>query len=158
MDQRRKNIRLSEECYIGTRAYSITICANARQDLFTDCDLVLSLMKILRETLTDEFDVHIYTFMPDHLHILMSGKNHASDMVRSLKLFKQKTGYWYKQKFNEKLWQKSFFDRVLRSEDSVEGVAWYILNNPVRAGLVKDPFNYRFSGSFFYDDLEFLKP
>ena len=34
------------------------------------------------------------------------------------------------------LWQRRFYDHFLRSEESVEATARYILSNPVRQGLV----------------------
>jgi len=46
------------------------------------------------------------------------------------------------------LWQRSFFDRALRREETVEAVALYIFNNPVRAGLVRRAADYPLSGSF----------
>ena len=45
------------------------------------------------------------------------------------------------------LWQRSYFERVLRDDEDVVGVARYLLNNPVRAGLAASPQEYRFIGS-----------
>jgi hypothetical protein len=45
------------------------------------------------------------------------------------------------------LWQEGYFERVLREEDTTLDVIAYILQNPVRAGLVGDPGAYPFSGS-----------
>ena len=44
-------------------------------------------------------------------------------------------GYIAKQ-FNI-IWQRDFFDHRLRNEENVEAKAFYIRNNPVRAGLIK---------------------
>jgi len=41
------------------------------------------------------------------------------------------------------------YDHVLRKEESIEGVARYILDNPVRKGLVSDYKEYPFSWSFW---------
>jgi hypothetical protein len=45
---------------------------------------------------------------------------------------------------------------VLRNEDESMGVARYILENPVRAGLVQSPLDYDFSGSSRYSVHEIL--
>ena len=46
-----------------------------------------------------------------------------------------------------RLWEKSYYDYILRLGDSVEGIACYIWWNPVRKNLCSDPAQFRFSGS-----------
>ena len=41
-----------------------------------------------------------------------------------------------------KVWQEESFDRVLRSSESLDEKIAYILNNPVRKGLVSRPEDY----------------
>lgn len=45
-----------------------------------------------------------------------------------------------------KLWQSESSDRVIRNQDELENCMWYVLNNPVKAGLVDQwwdwPFTY----------------
>jgi len=83
--------------------------------------------------------------MPDHLHILVEGLHEESDFRRFVKLFKQKSGYQWRRTSNQKLWQEDYFERVLRREETTEKVIGYILNNPVRRGLVSSPEEYPFS-------------
>ena len=49
------------------------------------------------------------------------------------------------------LWQDGYFDRVLREDDEPDAVIDYILNNPVRAGLVEQAVNYPYSWSCTFD-------
>jgi hypothetical protein len=63
-------------------------------------------------------------------------------------VFKQKSGYWFRKNYNEDLWHISYYDHVLRKEESMGKVAFYILGNPVRKGLVSDFREYPFSRSF----------
>ena len=37
-----------------------------------------------------------------------------------------------------KLWQRGFYEHIIRKEENIADVAEYILNNPVRQGLVQD--------------------
>jgi hypothetical protein len=46
------------------------------------------------------------------------------------------------------LWQKGFYEHILRRDDSLESVAWYIWLNPVRRGIVDKPESFAHSGSF----------
>lgn len=94
------------------------------------------------------FYVYAYCFMPNHLHLLLTGKKEQSDLRKTVKLFKQKTGYWFKNKYYKKLWQSSFFDHVLRKDEDLDKVLRYILENPTNKKLTKNFWDYPFSGSF----------
>jgi len=94
----------------------------------------------------DGINIYAYCFMPDHLHILL-GSDERTDIVKCIRKFKQLTGYRVKSQFGFTLWQKSFYDHILRKEENIREVARYILENPVRKGLVDDFRNYPFLGS-----------
>jgi putative transposase len=69
--------------------------------------------------------------MPDHVHWLFQliGERSLSAVVRGVKTFSARN-------IGRPIWQKSFYDRGIRKEDDLIGVARYIIANPVRAGLV----------------------
>ena len=46
------------------------------------------------------------------------------------------TQIWWKHGGTGQLWQKSSYDKVFRFMDSPENAAMYVVNNPVRKGLV----------------------
>ena len=50
-----------------------------------------------------------------------------------------------------RMWQAGFYDHFLRADEQVERVVLYVLDNPVRAGLVQSRDDYRFSGSLVFD-------
>jgi len=64
--------------------------------------------------------------------------------------------YRWKQQQGTALWQRSYFDRVLRSEEDTVGVARYLLENPIRAGLATRPEDYPYLGSMTVDVRELL--
>jgi putative transposase len=76
--------------------------------------------------------------MPDHLHTLVSISGDRS-LARTIGNFKRATS-----KFAGIEWQRNFFDHRLRSDESLEGKAIYIRQNPVRAGLVKNERNWQY--------------
>jgi len=94
--------------------------------------------------------------MPDHLHLLIEGTSDASDCRRFIKSAKQYSGYYFEKQSSQKLWQRYGLERVLRDEDATLVVARYILNNPVRGGLIADPRDYPFLGSDRYSVEEIL--
>ncbi len=93
----------------------------------------------------------MYCFMPDHLHLLLKGETHDADLKKFVRIFKQRSGYIFKQKKKCKLWQPSFYDHVVREEEDLLEVARYIILNPVRRGLVDNYKDYPFSGSQVWD-------
>jgi len=133
---RKPRPRLNRADYIGRRTYHVTIAANERAELLSDDEFALNCQNVLGQTaLKLGFTLLAYCFMPDHLHVLLVGKSVRSDLIRFVQRFKQITGYRFKHETGEHLWQQSFHDRVLRSDEDRSVVARYIFDNPTEAGL-----------------------
>jgi REP element-mobilizing transposase RayT len=98
-----------------------------------------------------DFAVVVYCLMPDHMHALLEGLADDADFRECVRVFKQCTSFEWKRVSGAKLWQRSYFDRILRADEDTISVARYILENPVRAKLVKDPLEYPFLGSATMD-------
>ena len=88
--------------------------------------------------------------MPDHLHLLVEGMSDASNALTFINRAKQYSGYYFKQAFGTRLWQRYGFEHTLRDDEAALSVARYILENPVRAGLVDRVQDYPFCGSAMY--------
>ena len=56
-----------------------------------------------------------------------------------------------RKNYSESRWQKDYYDHVLRKEDNLDIHIKYILNNPVRAGLVEYWKQYPYKGSTIYE-------
>ena len=85
------------------------------------------------------FAVIAYSLMPDHLHTLVKGQDAAADLRQFIKLWKQSTGFEWKNRTGVRLWQEGYFDHVLRPEEGDLFVIGYIAMNPVDAGLALTP-------------------
>ena len=134
--------------YIGLHRYFLTFCTNQRQPIFRDSTRVDLVKSHILQTAADEsFAILAYCFMPDHLHLLVEGQADAADCKRLITRAKQFSGFYYSKTFGARLWQRYGFERVLRDDEATLVVARYILENPVRAGLVVSPEDYAFSGS-----------
>jgi putative transposase len=146
---RRKNIRLDRENYVGRGWFFITICCSERRKVFARdraCEWFLNIVR--REAIAHLFAVHAYCLMPDHVHLLLEGLETRSDLLQFVRAIKAKSTAPFEKKTGSALWQKKFYDHILRQNDSVDGVAWYIRMNPVRAGLCGRAEGYPFAGSF----------
>ena len=94
--------------------------------------------------------------MPDHVHILLIAQSERADFLEFVRRFKQLTGFAHRQHYGAPLWQPGYHDRILRDDESTEAVTRYILENPVRAGLAHELFEYPFAGSDVYDSAALL--
>jgi putative transposase len=138
--------------YLGFHRYSLTFCTNQRRKLFTTRDVVdLVLAQISRAATENQFAVIAYCFMPDHVHLLVEGLAEASDCKRFIARAKQYSGFYYPKQHGGVLWQRYGFEHVLRDDEITWVVARYILENPVRAGLVQRVEDYPFVGSLLYE-------
>jgi putative transposase len=148
----RKTIRLDHSRYQGRRIYFLTFCCEERRRVFADtAQAVLMILALKRVSEAEGFRVHAYCVMMDHVHVVAEGSREESDVVRFVKAFKQLTAFHYKAETGGRLWQKKYYDHILRAADSLNAVVWYVWLNPVRAGLCADARSYPHSGSMTMD-------
>lgn len=141
--------RLKSFDYRGCHRYFLTICTHERRPVFLQEDAVERALAPLRGVADEQrLAIIAYCFMPDHLHALAEGAAETADFPKFVRLFKQKAAFEWKQARGERLWQRGYYDRVLRNDEATATVARYLLENPVRAGLVDSPEEYPFLGSF----------
>ncbi len=139
---KRKSIRLQTHNYGWSGTYFVTIRAETRDPLFENP----ALRTILAETwqtlparypgLTlDEFII-----MPDHIHFII----HLEGNVVKLTTLAQVVGSYKsiavvswihhietnKIHAHGRIWQNSYYDRIIRSDDELEQTRQYIRNNP----------------------------
>ena len=146
----RKHNRLSNFDYSSKGYYFLTLCTNGNKAVFgvikTENNLArLNLSKIGRiveieiDDLSNVYDniyVDKYVVMPNHIHMILvisdsdaSGRTQfAPTISRVVKQFKgsltKRIGY--------SVWQKSFYDHVIRSEEEYLRIWQYIDENPAR--------------------------
>lgn len=144
--------------YVGQHWDFLTICAEGRRPIF-DTHLVDLLLEVLREKCACQaFGVYAYCFMPDHLHLEWVGLSAESKLVALVRDFKGASSAMARALGLNRLWQKGFYDHVLRKGEREKVAAWYIFNNPVRKGLVSDLRDWPHSGSWMFDWKKLLAP
>jgi REP element-mobilizing transposase RayT len=152
---KRKSPRLQGYDYGQAGAYFATICVQDRRFLFghvSNAELVLSpaghMVAEWWQRLPSKYaDVEIdhWVVMPNHFHgIVITGQglpiNHmGSPLPTVIGWFKTMATNAYLRDIKErgwesytgKLWQRSFHDHIIRSEDALNRIREYVLNNPV---------------------------
>jgi REP element-mobilizing transposase RayT len=140
--------RIKGFSYLGTYRYFITFCCFARAPVFTDIRLGQSVVFQFRRTCREKkFAILAYCVMPDHAHLLVEGRDNASNLAALIKSAKQSSGQRFAARMKRPLWDEGFHDHVLRPEEDPKSFARYIIENPVRAGIVRSPIDYPLSGS-----------
>jgi putative transposase len=143
--------RLKGFDYVGEYAYFLTFCTDYRHRAFVSSERVqIVSTQILRAASEEGFALIAYCYMPDHVHLLVTGERENSDCKRFISLSKQLSGYHYQKAFGRKLWQRYGFEHVLRADEDLFGVARYVVENPVRARIVDSVCDYPFTGSALY--------
>jgi putative transposase len=84
-----------------------------------------------------------YVIMPDHIHLFVCGD---VDFVLSKWVAGLKRAILQALCIRGEFWQPTFFDHVLRSEESYSEKWEYVCENPVRAGLVKRSEDWPYQG------------
>jgi len=151
-----KKHRLDRREYVGLVRVTFTLCVKDKMTLFDSHDIVNHFLKIFEETMrAGQLRNRVYIFMPDHFHAIIEGKTPESDLWKAMVLFKQKTGYWLSKNNINGEWQKDFYDHIYRREEDLVRHIGYILENPVRKGLVRNWRDYPYKGSldFSLDEL-----
>ena len=152
--EHRRPKRLKDFSYRGYYRYFITIRSHGFRHHFVNDEVVIKVIDILKRTAQQEsFLVWAYCFMPDHVHLLVEGKNSGADMKNFVVSFKQQSAYWFEGIYGAKLWGANYYEHVLRNDEATTAVARYIIQNPVRKGIVTDYTSYPYSGSFELEDI-----
>jgi REP element-mobilizing transposase RayT len=106
----------------------------------------------------ERYKLFTYCIMPNHVHLLIKyideghlghhGKTAKYPVTDTLRLLKGSTARYCNQALGRdgEFWQHESYDHYVRDEEELGRTIHYILNNPVKAGLVDDwkkwPFTY----------------
>ena len=130
---------------IANQPYLVTTSTAKREKIFLNARSANIVLESLKwQASTERILLNAAVVMPDHVHFLATLKN--TDLAHLMRTFKNFTA----RKTNEALdrqgpvWQRHYHDHAIRKEEDLNEVILYVLNNPVRAGLVKDFHDYPF--------------
>ena len=126
--------------------YHITSRGNAKQLIFlTDQDRkgFLEIIKLVIDR--TDWICHSYVLMGNHYHLLIeTPKPNLSRGMRQLNGVYTQFFNWHHSRVGH-LFQGRFKSLIVEKESYLLELCRYLVLNPVRAGLVKDPVDYRWS-------------
>lgn len=149
-----------------TPLYFVTFNTFQRRKLLADEAVHNAFISYAAKNKDRGFAVGRYVIMPDHIHLFVRVGMHAKldQFIRLMKQDITKTlscSGGSQSRFDKdgnvvhrtaatpiaaKVWQPGFFDHVMRSSESYSEKWTYVRMNPVRAGLVANPNDWRYQG------------
>lgn len=145
----RKQNRLTEYDYSTPNAYFITICTDNRRNLFwTDVGAIIDCHKnvplsnhgiIVRRSIVDipkyypAISVDHYVIMPNHVHLLLqihSDSNGRSMIAPTISTVVRLMKGTVSKQAGFTVWQKGFYDHVIRNDSDYQQIWNYIEGNP----------------------------
>jgi len=156
----RKPNRLRDYDYSNNGAYFITICTQGRKPMLStivgdDAHIVPKPYGLIAEKyIRNVLEIEKYVLMPDHIHMIIRlndgpmwasaptdanagvdsyirGKSKISSIVRSIKILTTK-------EIGTSIFQRSFYDHVIRNQQDYDEIWQYIDNNPRKWVIEKE--------------------
>ena len=131
------------------KTYFITASAYMHQNLFQRNETAeLLLRTIFRYRDANEFLVHEFVIMPNHLHLLISLED-GHGVGRAMQLIKGGFSHAIGQTGSKlrAVWQPGYYEHRVRDTAEYSRICTYIHENPVRRNLVDAPEDYPFSSA-----------
>ena len=108
------------------------------------------LIEVLRVNVAaGKFQLHDFVIMPDHLHLLMTLPGDMT-IEKAMQLIKGGFSYRLKKEFGYQgeVWQRGFSEVRINNEQSFSRHREYIVQNPVKAGLVETAEQYPYGYNY----------
>ena len=159
-DHHRRSIRLKNYHYSQPGAYFITICTQNRDCLFGEVDsgeiqlsgpgLMVARWWLELSAKFPTVSLDSYVIMPNHLHGILSieqkvdrttdqGAHPGAPLPSMIQWFKTMTTNEYIrgvksgafQPFDRRVWQRNYYEHIIRNESELDTIRHYIVNNPL---------------------------
>ncbi len=144
--------------------YFLTLVTREREKIFSNSQII----RRFEEALTHcarrfPHRLHAWIYMPDHIHLILEHQDEhtPADLIRCVK-----RGFLYRIRIesvgfgesdlrvllerNGTVWQPRYYDHVIRNEEDFARHADYIHFNPVKHGLITNPFDWIYSSIHEY--------
>jgi phosphoribosylanthranilate isomerase/REP element-mobilizing transposase RayT len=137
---RRSSPRMVGFPYRGGHRHHVVFSTARRLPLLGDAWAARIADTLHQSAIAHGLDVEAFCVMPTHVHALVAGDaSKDSSLPKFAHSFKQRTGFAYKREAGRTLWHRSYYDHVVRPNESIKAHMAYIIMNPVVAGMVASP-------------------
>jgi len=131
--------------------YHIVLRGINRQDILYDDDDYQRFMETVHQIkAADQFSVYSFCLMTNHVHLLIS--ENTDSISRIMSRIGTRYAYWYNRKYGRSghVFQGRYGSECVEDDSYLLTVVRYIHNNPVKAGIVQRPEDYKWSSIHSY--------
>ncbi len=150
----RKSVRLKDYDYSSNGYYFVTICVQNKEKLFGEIigaslsgcpnnpDKIILKWLLELQNKFDGIKIDEYVIMPNHIHFIVkkTGDHIGSPIRDIIGWFKTMTTNEYIsgvksgkfKPFNGRLWQRGYYEHIIRNYEDYLNIAEYILCNPLK--------------------------
>ena len=131
------------------QTYFVTTSADQQRFLFqSDAIANLFVETLYSYRKQKKLLLHEFVLMPNHLHLLLTPTEIT--LERAMQFIKGGYSHRVNVELGKKfeVWQRGFTDRRGRNRAEYDGFRDYIYKNPVEAGLVQRPEEFRYSSAY----------
>ena len=109
-------------------------------------DMIVESIQYMAVTLK-HYELHAFAVMPNHVHLLITPSTPLPGIMKSLKGYTAKRANEILGLTGQPFWQEESYDHLVRNGHECIRIQNYIEANPVRAGLVLEASDYRWSSA-----------
>jgi putative transposase len=134
----------------SSRAFFATTKASMGRRLLQSDRNAMLLADVLRSNVAaGKFELHEFVIMPDHLHLLMTLPV-GTTIEKAMQLIKGGFSYRLRKElgYQGEVWQRGFSEIRIADAKSFMQHREYIIQNPVKAGLVEIAEQYPYSYTY----------
>ena len=136
--KKRKDIRLKKYDYSSKGMYFVTICVKEMRYLFGTLidnkmefnEYGIKLNNTIANLKNEKYEVLFYQIMPNHIHIILELKNDKLIQLFNV-ISKLKSECTFRMGLKN-IWQRGYYERVIRDQKEYENIVKYINENPFR--------------------------
>jgi putative transposase len=144
-----RTARIAPKGYV----YHILTRGNNREDVFKDemdYKKYIEILQRYREKY--KFKLYYYVLMRNHVHLVVEPTEEGGTLAEIMKGINLSYAQYYKFRYKHigHFWQDRYKSIIISKDDYLLACGSYVELNPVRAGIVKDPRDYKWSSYNVY--------
>jgi putative transposase len=151
--QKDRIFRVKNKIIVEGGVYHVIQRAPGRERLFLEDSDYLYFLHLLKETASKYvLDIFSFVLMSNHLHILL--KINTTNLPEAMKSLYQRYALYFNLKYQRKghVFSGVYRTSLCNSDLYLLGISVYIHLNPVKAGMVEEAGDYRWSSIQLYLD------
>lgn len=135
----RRSIRLPDFDYSKPGYFFVTICTQDRTELFghvsKGCMYLNDAGKMIETYICNlpnrfsNIEIDPYVIMPNHIHFVLHNHGAYKSLTTNEYIRRVKQDGWVG--FPGRLWQRNYYERIIRDDDELQRVRTYISDNPI---------------------------